>query len=353
MTKYWCVNFDSVSKVCLQHGIDRKLWLMQYQYSDDHGNVFQDGRQRAATTSNWKRMKEIKIGDKFVAYLRGNRFYAVGTVIKPRRASEPLDPTDNIDEYVARKKSHEHDTGYVYFTPVFYEDFTDQWRHPDDPLMRYAQRIDVDEWRHYVPDGVSVKGLGEIPPNEKAVHAVFPITKSYYERIAKKLASLHEVVAREDGAGGVTVAEDDAVIEALEKSHAKSQGFQLDSKTRKAIEDYAMEAAKKHFKSLGYLVEDHSKDHSYDLLCTKKKERLHVEVKGTVTTGNGIILTRGEVEYAHTHKGKMALYIFHSIQVSAEGKLKNGIKRLILPWDVDEGILKPLSFMYDVPGKDE
>ena len=40
MTKYWCVNFDSVSKVCLQHGMNRKLWLMQYQYKDDNGHVF-------------------------------------------------------------------------------------------------------------------------------------------------------------------------------------------------------------------------------------------------------------------------------------------------------------------------
>lgn len=189
MPKYWCVNFDSVSKVCLQHGIDRQLWLMQYQYADDQGNVFQDGRQRASTTSNWRRMKEIKVGDKFVAYLPGNKFYAIGTVIEPRRAKKPNDPSDTIDEYVARKQSHDHDTGFVYYTPVFYEDFTDKWRHPDDALMRYAQRIDVDEWRYYVPDGVVVKGLGEIPPYEKAVHAVFPITKTYFDRIARKLAA--------------------------------------------------------------------------------------------------------------------------------------------------------------------
>ena len=89
-----------------------------------------------------------------------------------------------------RKRSHDHDTGYVYYTPVFYEDFTDKWRHPNDPLMRYAQRIDVDEWRYYVPDGVSVKGLNEIPRNEIQL-AVFGITKSYFDRIAKKLASEH------------------------------------------------------------------------------------------------------------------------------------------------------------------
>jgi glutathione S-transferase len=347
MPNYWCVNLDS--EACLQHGIKHQLWMMQYQYADDHGNIFQDGRQRAATTSNWKRMKEINIGDRFVAYLRGNKFYAVGTVITPRTGRTPLDPTDTIDEYVSRKKSHDHSTGYVYYTPVFYENFTDEWRHPDDPLMRYAQRIDVDEWLHYVPNGVSVKGLGDIPPNEKAVHAVFPITKTYYERIAKKLASEHVVVPKEDDAGGVTVAEDDAVVEALEKSHAKRQGFQLDSKTRKAIEDHAMEAATKHFMSQGYSVEDHHKRHPYDLLCLKKKQRLYVEVKGTVTGGDGIILTNGEVKFARSHKGEIGLFILHSIQVSADGKVSNGKRKVIVPWDVDKGKLKPMAFNYEVP----
>lgn len=139
------------------------------------------------------------------------------------------------------------------------------------------------------------------------------------------------------------------VVEALEKSHAKSQGFQLDSKTRKAIEDYAMEAATKHFKSLGYSVEDQSKNHSYDLLCLKKKERLHVEVKGTVTSGDGIILTSGEVKFARSHKGEMGLFILHSIQVSADGKVSNGKQKVIVPWDVYEGMLKPMAFNYEVP----
>lgn len=157
MTKYWCVNFDA--EACLHHGIERSLWLMQYQYSDDHGNEFQGGRQQAATTKNWKRLKEVQVGDRFVAYLRGNKFFAVGTVISPRRSKTAHDQTDSVDDYVTRRRSHEHDSDYVYYTPAFYEDFTDEWRYPDIPLMRYAQRIDVEEWRCYVPDGISVKGL--------------------------------------------------------------------------------------------------------------------------------------------------------------------------------------------------
>jgi hypothetical protein len=207
----------------------------------------------------------------------------------------------------------------------------------------------VDDWRYFVPDGVTVKGLGEIPPYEKAVHAVFPITKKYFDRIAKRLASEHGVEPEENDTTETTVADDDAMVEDLEMSYAKSQGFQLDSKTRKAIEDYAMAEATKHFTSQGYLVEDHHKNHPYDLLCQKKRERCFVEVKGTVTSGDGIILTSGEVKFARSHKGEMALFILHSIQVSAPGKVSEGKQKVIVPWDVDDGKLKPMAFNYEVP----
>ena len=59
--------------------------------------------------------------------------------------------------------------------------------------MRYAQRIDVDEWRYYVPAGVSVKGLDEIPPNEIQL-AVFEIGKSFFDRLEKALADEHTSV---------------------------------------------------------------------------------------------------------------------------------------------------------------
>lgn len=59
--------------------------------------------------------------------------------------------------------------------------------------MRYAQRIDVDEWRHCVPAGVSVKGLDEIPPNEIQL-ALFEIGKSFFDRLEKALAGEHALV---------------------------------------------------------------------------------------------------------------------------------------------------------------
>src|SRR5262249_27610802 len=194
----------------------------------------------------------------------------------------PLDHTDSVEEYVARKESHRYGSGRVYYTPVFYEDFSDNWRHPDNTLMRYAQRIDVEEWQHFVPDGVAVTGLNAIPRPELQM-AVFEIEEGFFDRILKKLAAEHAALPGSGIPGSVSTGVDEAVVEALEKSQAKGQGFVLDSKLRKALEDYAMEAAKEFFESEGYEWEDHSKNHPYDLRCCRDQEVLHVEVKGTQT----------------------------------------------------------------------
>jgi hypothetical protein len=186
MIKYWCVNFDHPA--CLEHGIRNKLWLMQYQYADDHGRVFQ-GNKKGAIRKNWERLETIKPNHWFVAYLKPSTFFAVGKVIKPRRAKTAQDHTNSIATYLEQKRSHRQATGYVYYTSVFYENFTDKWTLPADPLMRYPQRIDVDQWRCYVPNGITREGLlGKVPPYELQ-KAVFEITKSDFEAITRELLS--------------------------------------------------------------------------------------------------------------------------------------------------------------------
>lgn len=346
MARYWCVNFDFPD--CLIHGIEKNLWLMQYQYADEKGHVFQDDR-KAAIRRNWEQLAKVKPGDWFVAYLKTNTFYAIGQVITPRKTKTTQDVMDNIEDYLERKESHEHTKGCVYYSPVFYEDFTDKWRDPNNSLQRYAQRIDVDQWLYYVPDGVVVKGLNKIPVPE-IQKAVFEIPKSLFETISKTLSETQASSSDESSSSDAAEEVDDSVVEALEMSQAKSQGFMLDSKLRKALEDYAMAAARRHFESEGYVVEDHSKNHPYDLLCRGGNELLYVEVKGTQTSGEGVFLTSGEVEFARRNKNQMALFVLHSIKVSDDKKiLTNGKKNVVLPWDVTLGTLKPLSYKYEPP----
>jgi hypothetical protein len=56
---------------------------MQYQCADERGNEL-EGDRPAQITKNWRRLEEVKVGDRFAAYLPRNKFYAVGTVIKPQ-----------------------------------------------------------------------------------------------------------------------------------------------------------------------------------------------------------------------------------------------------------------------------
>jgi hypothetical protein len=148
---------------------------------------------------------------------------------------------------------------------------------------------------------------------------------------------------------------DEAIVELLERSQARGQGFQLDSKLRKELEDYAMNAAKQYLEEeLGYKCEDHSKTCPYDIQCRRDEEVLYVEVKGTQSAGDEIILTAGEVEFAQSHKGQMALFVLHSIRVvkgSNGDTLEGGERRWIRGWEVDCGTLKPVSFKYDLPAE--
>jgi hypothetical protein len=169
-----------------------------------------------------------------------------------------------------------------------------------------------------------------------------------YPKLKKTLNDLFDRVSATDQDEGVGEAEQIA-REIQEKVQAKGQGFLLNKTLRLKLEQYAMEAATEYFKSSRFVVDDHSKNHPYDLHCKRGSQVLYVEVKGTQTHGEQIILTNGEVEFARHHKGQMALFILHSINVlefRGDFQLKGGGQRRIRPWNVDHGRLSPLSFMY-------
>ena len=88
------------------------------------------------------------------------------------------------------------------------------------------------------------------------------------------------------------VSEEDILFAASENRGKKRRGqsFQVDPRIRKVVEDYAVELARKHFEDEGYRVEIKGKP--FDLHCAKAHEVLYVEVKGTQTEGEEILMTR-------------------------------------------------------------
>jgi hypothetical protein len=194
---YWCLNFDPHTDPdqhrMLNYGLDQSLWLMQYQYPDkDH--VYQGGTMLSATTRNWRTLGKIKPGDQCLAYLPNSMFYAVGDVIKRRQRArhqeQPFMP-DDIGR-TTTEHSHKHVEGIVEYTPVFYEDFTDNFQieydlNPGIEVYRYAQRIDVRKWRYVVRSGIKCRGLLAAVIDGTVRDTVVEIDEEFFESVENAL----------------------------------------------------------------------------------------------------------------------------------------------------------------------
>jgi Protein NO VEIN, C-terminal/EVE domain len=144
----------------------------------------------------------------------------------------------------------------------------------------------------------------------------------------------------------------EAAVEAAVVARAKTQGFQVDSAVRRAVEEHAMKQAEAHFVSLFDSVKRKGKP--YDLCCTKQSSVLYVEVKGTQTEGTEILLTPNEVEFAKKHRGEMALFLVYNIEVSKkDGEIitSGGSTHIDLDWFIDHARLSPLGYSYSLSGK--
>src|SRR5205823_943668 len=76
------------------------------------------------------------------------------------------------------------------------------------------------------------------------------------------------------------------------------QGFGLTVRERAAVEKHAMDLAIAYFSARWPTVRDVSARCSFDLLCSAAERELRVEVKGTTSLGEHVVLTRREVEEA-------------------------------------------------------
>jgi hypothetical protein len=134
---------------------------------------------------------------------------------------------------------------------------------------------------------------------------------------------------------------------AAERALARSQGqgFARTPEERRALEDYAMAAAQRYFEGKGFDVQNVCKARSYDLECTKGNVQLHVEVKGTTTLGDVIILTRGEVEHASNGDNRCVLFVLHSIRLERH-KPSGGEQFILEPWEPLQTNLRPINYTY-------
>ena len=126
----------------------------------------------------------------------------------------------------------------------------------------------------------------------------------------------------------------------------------LTSAERKAIEQRAVDLTTDHLHQLGYTVKDVGLTHSFDLDARIGAARLFVEVKGTVSAGEEVVLTRNEVLLHQKDPASSMLAIVSRIVLDRTGMVPTawgGQLRTIHPWVLRDSDLTPLSHTYQVP----
>jgi Domain of unknown function (DUF3883) len=130
------------------------------------------------------------------------------------------------------------------------------------------------------------------------------------------------------------------------------QGWRMDAQQRQVIEDAAMRAAKAYYRQCGYTVEDVHLEESYDLRCTRGTDELHVEVKGTTSAVEYVLLTAGEVRQARACDHAV-LFVVGNLRLRLEGDepvVTGGDPPTIIdPWLPAEPDLTALRYQYRVP----
>lgn len=142
-----------------------------------------------------------------------------------------------------------------------------------------------------------------------------------------------------------------AALDVIEREHARArgQGFTSSPEHRKAVENHAMKRARAYLIKKGYNPLDTSLTKPYDYEARKGAAVYWVEVKGTTTSGDAIILTPNEVAWARKHRRRMVLFIVRQIRVKGRGKRlrsQGGTDHVIWPWSVKTRNLEPLSYSY-------
>ncbi len=175
--------------------------------------------------------------------------------------------------------------------------------------------------------------------------------------IGQLLAAIYEASAKTAYLPG-EVPPEIAMVEAAAEGRSRprrgGQGFGANSVENKIVELHAVASAREYFEGLGYKVRDTGSNNPFDLEATKGDAKVRIEVKGTVSPGDQIQLTYGEVKFQLKAYPNNALVVVHSIQLDrtqTPPKASGGVRQVTQPWALDESALQPISYMYTVRGR--
>ncbi|PYV71686.1 MAG: hypothetical protein DMG96_28340 [Acidobacteria bacterium] len=141
---------------------------------------------------------------------------------------------------------------------------------------------------------------------------------------------------------------EEEIEEAVTTSRERSHGFQSNPEVRRAVEEFAMQCAREYLLGRKYTGITRTDDrHCYDYTCKHNGKMVFVEVKGTQTRGEKIIVTKNEKAHLETSADTI-LYVRHSIDVK-RGKPFGGMEIVLDRWDAQSGVFAPAAYIYTLP----
>ena len=175
------------------------------------------------------------------------------------------------------------------------------------------------------------------------------------ETLVSNLSTLYEAEETDPTIPGQQPQESEAAEEAVIAASGKSRydrkpgRNRLTTQENKAIELYAVKQAIAYFRGKGWThVEDVGEKKSYDLFCERDGFELYVEVKGTTSNGNSLVLTRNEVFVHQEQYPKNALFVVSKIKLlRGENPIASGGEITVQqPWKILEKDLNAIGFDY-------
>jgi hypothetical protein len=143
-----------------------------------------------------------------------------------------------------------------------------------------------------------------------------------------------------------------AAVQEAVRPRARGQRWAQSPEVRRAVELHAIQAAIEYYSGKGWGVEDVSTFCSYDLHCEREGRVLHVEVKGTTSTGERVLLTRNEVAEAKASYPGTALFVLADVTVAKEAggrpSARGGRVVVLEPWMPSDEHLDPVAYEYAV-----
>jgi hypothetical protein len=187
---------------------------------------------------------------------------------------------------------------------------------------------------------------GQIPADERLLSDLFQMLP-----LLARLYGDETVHAPADPESGGVIDQDGD-----DRGDSSTQGRTMDPDLRRKIELRAEDHAVEYFTEQGWTVRrvGHLKL-GYDLECTNAAGgRLHVEVKGTRTLGDRILLTANEVLHvrqAGQCGAEHALYVLSQIQVESESPIRctGGESNPIQPWTINDQDLLATQYSLAIP----